>query len=636
MFCSCRSTHEDTWSWDRTDVLEIQCSDCGGYILSVGQGDQDTLVTVIDGSGISGDINKKWLEDFILETETTDDVFDKAFLYGLVITRGTGSKVNVTDDADEYLEQLGNAWFDHYNVRAEHLTPGLYLLHEGRPHPVCRLHSDHQKSFLAGLHPSLAHGRVEEASSPADMTLQEEKQKPGCGTSHPFRPLHITGGEYNTLAIAVPSRLTTNSSRTNPPLRIAVKDVFSLHGLKTSLCNAAYYRLSLPSTSTAHVVQTLADEGHHIVGLTKLSSMMAREEPMDAVDFQTAFNPRGDGYQSPSGSSSGSAAAAAAYDWLDCAIGTDTSGSGRRPALVNGVFQFRPSHDSFVSLGGMVGTFPWFDTPVVFARSLSVLGKVFSAWLPENRVESLWGGMEVVYPLDYLQTAVPEQVKLIDSFVGDLATCFECSVTKISLRDSWRECPPDGADPDMEAYLQDVIVHTYCYSYYHLTSGWRDKYKDRFGHEPYVIPFVKQCWSSGAAVTPQQHEEGLKRLEVYRKWLLDTLFLSRGNKTLVVLPISPVEPHYRDERSESPQYQSATDELFLSPILKAPDVVVPIGEVPYESRISGRREWLPVGVNLVGAPGMEKWLFDAVTRVLKSSGRPDTVSSGSRIFGNRE
>lgn len=227
-------------------------------------------------------------------------------------------------------------------------------------------------------------------------------------------------------------------------------------------------------------------------------------------------------------------------------------------------------------------------------------------------------------------------MKLIDGFVDDLAACFGCSVTKMSLRDSWRQCPPDVADPDIEVYLKDVIQHTYYYSYYHLTSGWRDEYMGRFGHEPYVIPFVKRRWASGAAVTPQQHEEGLSKLEVYRKWLLDTLFLSHRGRTLVVLPISPVEPHYRDERTESPGYQSATNELFLSPILKAPDLVVPIGEVPYESRISGRLEWLPVAVNLVGAPGMDQWLFDAVTRVLRSSGRPETVSSGSRIFGNRE
>lgn len=166
-------------------------------------------------------------------------------------------------------------------------------------------------------------------------------------------------------------------------LRVAVKDVFRINGLKTSLCNTSYYRLSSPAKQSADVVQRLIDRGHHILGLTKLSSMIAREEPLDAVDFQTAFNPRGEGYLSPAGSSSGSAAAVAFYEWLDCALGTDTSGSGRRPALVCGGFQFRPSHE-LVPLGGMVRTFLRFDTPCVFGRNLEVLEEILSAWVPRT------------------------------------------------------------------------------------------------------------------------------------------------------------------------------------------------------------------------------------------------------------
>lgn len=107
----------------------------------------------------------------------------------------------------------------------------------------------------------------------------------------PFTQLHVAGSQYATLSAAVPSRL----SCVHGQLRIVVKDLFRLHGLKTSFCNSSYYKLSTPASETATVVQLLVDRGHHILGLTKLSSMISREEPSDAVDFQTAFNPRGDG-----------------------------------------------------------------------------------------------------------------------------------------------------------------------------------------------------------------------------------------------------------------------------------------------------------------------------------------------------
>jgi hypothetical protein len=52
--------------------------------------------------------------------------------------------------------------------------------------------------------------------------------------------------------------------------------------------------------------------------------MISREEPVEATAFQAPFSPRGDGYQSPVGSSSGSAAAIASYEWLDLPIGSDS------------------------------------------------------------------------------------------------------------------------------------------------------------------------------------------------------------------------------------------------------------------------------------------------------------------------
>ena len=51
---------------------------------------------------------------------------------------------------------------------------------------------------------------------------------------------------------------------------------------------------------------------------------LSREEATESTDFQTAWNPRADGFQSPGGSSSGSAVAVAAYPWIDIGNGTDS------------------------------------------------------------------------------------------------------------------------------------------------------------------------------------------------------------------------------------------------------------------------------------------------------------------------
>ena len=417
------------------------------------------------------------------------------------------------------------------------------------------------------------------------------------------------------------------------PLRIAVKDCYFLKGMKNSLCNSAYYNIMPPAPFTAAVVESLARDGSHILGLTKLSTMIGREEPMDAVDYLTPFNPRADGYQSPAGSSSGSAAAVAAYDWVDCAIGTDTSGSGRRPALVNGVWQFRPTHNPMY-LNGLVKTYDRFDTPCVYARSLQILERVVRTWLgAHGHTQSSPRQYRIIYPLDYLPRKGHEHLKIIDNFLMDMEDALSATIVKISIRDTWKVKHPEGACEDLDEYLHDVVTRTFYYGYYHAFEEFRKTYPEKHdGKPPYVIPFVQRRWDKGAAVSDAQHADASMRMEVYKQWLLDNIFHCDEQETFVILPISDVQPNYRDEFSPSPEDQSALDQLFLSPILGAPDISVPIGEVSYTSRISQREERLPVLANIVGAPGHDLHLFYAIRAVLAFSGRPDSVLTGSRMF----
>lgn len=106
-----------------------------------------------------------------------------------------------------------------------------------------------------------------------------------------------------------------------------IKDNIDLEGIRTSVGNRAFYNTFPPREKSADCVQKLVDQGAVIVGKTKLNSFGNWEEPMEYTDYQAPWNPRADGYQSPGGSSSGSAAAIVAYDCLDIALGTDSKSS---------------------------------------------------------------------------------------------------------------------------------------------------------------------------------------------------------------------------------------------------------------------------------------------------------------------
>lgn len=129
-----------------------------------------------------------------------------------------------------------------------------------------------------------------------------------------------------TLCVAVPSRhyFTTSSEFPLAGLRVAVKDMFHLRGVRTTCGNRAYADLYSNQDVTSATVQKLIDQGAIIVGKTKTAEFGGSQEVIgDWSDFSYAFNPRADGYLRCTGSSTGSASGITSYPWLDVGLGSD-------------------------------------------------------------------------------------------------------------------------------------------------------------------------------------------------------------------------------------------------------------------------------------------------------------------------
>jgi len=106
--------------------------------------------------------------------------------------------------------------------------------------------------------------------------------------------------------------------------RLAVKDIYNISGLKTTMGSRAYNVCYGKCDKTAEAIQKLLRLGAVIVGKTKTVQLASGLGPRDWIDYQCPFNPRGDGYLNPDCSSTGSAVGVAAYDWLDFSIGSDS------------------------------------------------------------------------------------------------------------------------------------------------------------------------------------------------------------------------------------------------------------------------------------------------------------------------
>ncbi|MHA4836437.1 amidase [Sphingopyxis sp. MSC1_008] len=122
-------------------------------------------------------------------------------------------------------------------------------------------------------------------------------------------------------------------------LRVAIKDVIDIAGLQTR-CGSRALAGVPPAIANAAVVDRLLAAGCRIVGKTVLHELAFGVTGINNW-AGTPVNPQ---YPDliPGGSSSGSAAAVAAGD-ADFALGSDTGGSIRVPAVCCGVIGFKPS-----------------------------------------------------------------------------------------------------------------------------------------------------------------------------------------------------------------------------------------------------------------------------------------------------
>lgn len=96
----------------------------------------------------------------------------------------------------------------------------------------------------------------------------------------------------HTLSIAVPSRLYFTKTTEKPlaGVRVAIKDLFDLKGVKTGGSCRAYLNCYPPRNASAPSVQHLIDLGAIIIGKTKTTQFADGENPTaDWVDYHCPF-----------------------------------------------------------------------------------------------------------------------------------------------------------------------------------------------------------------------------------------------------------------------------------------------------------------------------------------------------------
>lgn len=374
-----------------------------------------TIITTDDAT-----FNSQSLVALKANYTASDDVWSEAFA-GVIYLQYTG---NGTISSALSIDNLIVA-----NGSSTTITAGPYFLSStGAVYEAHRLYSDSIGAFTETI-----------------TTSQDGK--------YTVLPAGIPG---QALAIAVPSRLyfTKTASKPLAGVRLGVKDIYDIAGLRTSNGNRAWYHFYPPAKTTGPAIQSLIDAGAIIVGKMKTSQFANGEiATADWVDYHSPFNPRGDGYQDPSSSSSGPGAGVAAYDWLDLTIGSDTGGSIRGPSEVQGLYGNRPSH-GLVSLDNVMPLAPELDTAGFLTKDPGLWMDAAAVLYGEN-ITFVDTYPTEIYTIGFPTEATSDGDKLLIDFLASVSSFLKANSTTFNVTAEWAASKPNATS------INDLLALTY-------------------------------------------------------------------------------------------------------------------------------------------------------------------------------
>ncbi|KAJ4511298.1 hypothetical protein HRR78_008705 [Exophiala dermatitidis] len=443
-------------------------------------------------------------------------------------------------------------------------------------------------------------------------------------------------------------------------LRFAVKDTISVKGTRTGYGNQAWREIHDPEKKTAPCIKLLLQAGAVLVGKLKTTEFAEGLDPNEWIDDDCPYNPRGDGRQKPSSSSTGSAVAAAAYDWIDFTVGTDTGGSIRHPAGVNGVYGQRPSH-GLISLEGVLGATDLFNTIGIFARHASIFARVGAHLVHPTRTAfctPIEPKYNLLYPTRAAQAAdmnpTPsvqhrlfphpsadvsswtEAEKQIEAVMRKLEITLDCERIPFNLNELWEATPPIGQPRSLDqaaGHIYSTIttasaVHGCLDDFIHDYSAKND------GRPPRISELVSRRLEHGRSASAERISDALKAMQSFRTWTESTIFGSydQNATTLLIFPQCYGRPDYRHETSDRAELFNDTFSIYsFGYLVGCPDYTIPVAEVPYLSAVTNTIEYLPVSISLIGPPGSDLELFNVIASLHKAGVILD-VAAGKQLF----
>lgn len=421
--------------------------------------------------------------------------------------------------------------------------------------------------------------------------------------------------------------------------------------------NRAWHYLYPAVDETAVSIQRLIDLGAVVVGKTITSQFANGQSPtVDWVDYLSPFNPRGDGYMPPSSSSAGAASAQGTYDWIDMNIGSDTGGSVRAPAGVTGLFGNRPSQGA-IDLTGVLPMSEHMDTAAFIVRTASGFSNWGKAWYGANPLFQSYPSFptRLLYPIDtpgintteypspgFFPVANNDSAPLFEAFVTALELILEVNRTTYDFYSEYQST--SGTDMYPPEHVGEVW--TKMTTYEQSRNVWAPFFSDyaaaNDGDEPHLDPPVKRNQVYGLTQTDEDFARILAAKEGFQNWTRTQLLTSADASSETcsnAILVHPIITGEYSSREAYPAEEPTLDNVYLgwnrygiSQLGGVPEVVLPLGEIPFVSPVTNTTKYSPVAVSLLTGHGCDFVLFDLVDRLAAMGAIPAEVNAGSSIY----
>lgn len=364
-------------------------------------------------------------------------------------------------------------------------------------------------------------------------------------------------------------------------LTFAIKDLFDVAGRVTGCGNPDWRRTHQPAAQHATVVARLLAAGAQAIGKT-ITDELAFSLNGQNFHYGTPLNSAAPD-RIPGGSSAGSASAVAGGA-CDFALGTDTGGSVRIPAALNGIFGIRPSHDA-VDESGCMTLAESFDTIGWFARDPATLRRVGEVVLPQDAARG--EAFNTVYVARDAWALARDAVRTVLQPACDLAIAVIGPLTEMTL----------AADCGGLATWRTAFRFLQMREIWATHGAWIEQNQPRFGPEI----AERFALAKATAAKPMGDEANLREAITQR---LDDMLSADG--ILVVPSAADIAPLKSMNATESGDFRDRTLSLTcIAGMARLPQVTLPVGRV----------DGAPVGLSLIARKGRDRALLDLAARL---------------------